>query len=139
MEINVGKADDLDKVISLHKKLFNEDNKTFFENLKNKDYYKTFVATHNGKVVAYCIISLIAGEAELINIGTLEEYRGKGVAHKLLMHVINNTEAQTMFLEVSDINKSAIGLYNKCGFVEYAIRKKYYGDSDAILMKKQMK
>ena len=139
MEIKIDFAHDLDSVILIHKQLFNENNSLFFENLKTKDYYKTFVATHNDRVIAYCIISLIAGEAELINIGTLPEYRGNGIAYKLLMFVLGNIEAEAVFLEVSNINNAAIELYKKCGFEEFAVRKKYYGNSDAILMRKLKK
>jgi hypothetical protein len=36
---------------------------------------------------------------------------------------------------VSRINQKAISLYDKFGFKEYAVRKNYYGENDAILMK----
>lgn len=128
----------MQQVIQLHKKLFNEDNQSFFNSIKTREYYKTFVATHNNQAVAYCIISVIAGEAEIINIGTLQEYRGAGIASNLLQFALNNIQADVVFLEVSTTNEPAIKLYKKCGFVEYSIRKNYYGHTDAILMKKQM-
>ena len=75
MEIKYSKALDLQPVIELHKQLFNEDNQSFFNSIQTRDYYKTFIATHKSIAVAYCIISEIAGEAEIINIGTIKEYR----------------------------------------------------------------
>ena len=36
----------------------------------------------------------------------------------------------------TESNNAAINLYKKCGFVEINRRKKYYGDEDAIVMKK---
>ena len=137
MEINIEKATDFEKVISLHKQIFHEDNKSFFESIQTRDYYITFVATHNNLPVAYCIISEIAGEAEIINIGTLMQYRKEGIAARLLEYAIESIQSKTIFLEVSHTNESAIKLYKKCGFIEYGRRKKYYGDTDAILMKKQ--
>lgn len=138
MEIKYEKSSDFQKVIELHKQIFNEDNQSFFESIQTREYYKTFVATHLQSPVAYCIISIIAGEAEIINIGTSPRYRHNGIATKLLEFALNNVGAQVAYLEVSNTNLSAIGLYKKCEFVEYGIRKKYYGTSDAILMKKQM-
>lgn len=138
MEIKYSSVTNLDSVIELHKKLFDEDNQSFFNSIKTRDYYKTFVATQNKQTIAYCIISVIAGEAEIINIGTLLQYRKMGVAHNLLNYALKHINASVVFLEVSNTNLPAIGLYNKCGFTQYGIRKKYYGHSDAILMKKQM-
>lgn len=127
----------MQEVISLHKQLFLEDNQSFFESIQTRNYYKTFVASHNGVLIAYCIVSVIAGEAEIINIGTKKEYRHFGVATNLLNFVVSNIDANEIFLEVSHTNEPAIGLYKKCGFIEYGRRKNYYGNSDAILMKKQ--
>lgn len=138
MEIKYHLATNLDPIIRLHKQIFNEDNKSFFESIQTRDYYKTFVATHLQTPIAYCIISLIAGEAEIINIGTTPQYRHMGIASNLLNYALSHIGAEVVFLEVSHTNASAIGLYKKCGFIEYGIRKKYYGTSDAILMKKQM-
>ncbi len=137
MEINFEKATRLDAVIELHKKIFEEDNKSFFESIQSRPYYKTFVASHNEELVAYCIISEIADQAELINIGTRQDFRNQNIASQLLSFAVNNIDAKEVFLEVSTTNTHAIKLYQKCGFVEYGIRKKYYGDTDAILMKLQ--
>lgn len=137
MEIKYEKCTNLAKVIELHKQIFHEDNQSFFESIQTRKYYKTFVATHLQSPVAYCIISVIAGEAEIINIGTSPKYRHQKIATNLLKFALDNIDAQVVFLEVSHTNLSAIELYKKCGFVEYGIRKKYYGTSDAILMKRQ--
>lgn len=138
MEIKYQRAIEIDPVIQLHKELFQEDNQSFFESIKSRDYYKTFVATHLGEPVAYCIISVIVGEAEIINIGTKSAYRNLGIATKLLDYALKNSQASVVFLEVSNTNVPAINLYKQIGFQEYGVRKKYYGTSDAILMKKQM-
>ena len=137
MEIKCKETKDVEQIVSLHKQIFCEDNKLFFENLKEKKYYRMFVATHNNQSIAYCIMSEIDDQAEIINIGTLKEYRGNGVAKQLLNCAINLLEAKELFLEVATQNKSGIALYKACGFVEIGRRKKYYGDDDAIVMKKQ--
>ena len=125
---------DFDQVISLHKNIFHEDNQTFFDNLKTKDYYKTFVISQNQRIIAYCIMSIIAGEAELINIATDVDFRNCGYAKKLLEYSIEHVNANKIFLEVSTDNTNAIKLYNSVGFKQIYIRKNYYGDKDAIIM-----
>lgn len=137
MEISYGECKDYNSVINLHKQIFSEDNQSFFDSIKTKPYYKTFTAEHNNRVVAYCIITEIAGEAELINIGVDKGYLRRGIAYNLLNYVICNLKSNVMFLEVSTNNLAAINLYKKCGFNQYSIRKNYYGQSDAILMKLQ--
>ena len=136
MEIKFKRTQNFADVINLHKQIFNEDNKSFFNSIQSKDHYKTFEATHNNKLIAYCIISDIGGEAEVINIATICEFRNQNIATKLLDYATDNINAKTVYLEVSHTNQPAINLYKKCGFKEYGIRKKYYGDTDAILMKK---
>ena len=123
-------------MISIHRQIFKEDNKTFFENLKTKEYYHTFVAEQNSQVVAYCIISEIMGDAEIINIATLDGYRQKGIAKNLLNFALENINYTKCFLEVATKNIGAINLYKACGFIEISRRQKYYGDDDAIIMQK---
>ena len=122
------------EIIALHKEVFKEDNASFFDALVTKPYYHIFAATQNDELVAYCIIMLIDCEAEIINIATKPEFRGLGIAAKLLQHVITNTKADKFFLEVNVNNAAAITLYKKCGFVPIGIRKNYYPDGDALNM-----
>ena len=136
MEFKFFEAKKFDDVIALHKKVFHENNKEFFHNLKNKPYYKTFVATQGNTLVAYCIMSEILGEAELINIATDAAFRNMGVAKKLLSFALEKIDAHTCFLEVSTANDAAIKLYKSVGFEQISIRKKYYGEFDAIVMKR---
>ena len=67
-----------------------------------------------------------------------EKYRNKGIATKLILEIEkihNNIENIT--LEVKKSNCVAINFYRKNGFKEVAIRKKYYGNEDGILMIKE--
>ena len=38
----------------------------------------------------------------------------------------------------NNINQVAINLYNLFDFKSYSVRKNYYGDNDAILMRKDL-
>ena len=41
-------------------------------------------AAKDGEVVAYCSFLSVAGETQVINVATLPEHRGKGIAHALM-------------------------------------------------------
>ncbi len=137
MEISYQVCDDPNFIWELHTSYFKENNDSFLFNLKTKPYYKIFTATQKGVLIAYCIITEIAGEAEIINIATKMEFTNLGIAKSLLKFVINSTWCNSLFLEVSDNNLPAIKLYQSCGFTKIGLRKNYYGDSDAILMEFQ--
>lgn len=84
-------------------------------------------------------------EAEIIDIGTKPDMRGKGLATKILNKTITKLKGKgirTLFLEVAEDNKTAIELYTNAGFEKYNIRKGYYNIGgnrlDAILMKKSI-
>ncbi len=70
------------------------------------------------------------------------DYRGRKVAHQLLDHLIAYAKTQVVQLHcgVKLINSSAIALYEKCGFVRYAIEPRtikvgdiYYDDTWMVI------
>lgn len=81
---------------------------------------------------AYMIYTEVLNEAEIIFIAVDKDYKRKGLATEL----VNSLEGQ-VFLDVNENNHGAINFYKACGFREYARRKNYYPDGDAILMKRE--
>ena len=116
---------------------FNDGNTTFFG------------AQESDGLVGYIAVSYCCGEAELLKICVLPEFRRYGNAEKLFNAAFDNLveihgeEFEKMILEVAADNFSAKKLYEKCGFRELATRKGYYRDAnkaiDAILMIKTVK
>ena len=91
--------------------------------------------------LGYLDFSIIYDRMEIDNLFVKEEYRGLGIATKLMSHVISiaiETRMINITLEVRSDNKKAIYLYNKYGFKQVAIRKNYYIDVDGILMEKEL-
>jgi ribosomal-protein-alanine N-acetyltransferase len=90
-------------------------------------------------VVGYCIISVVAGEAHIMNISVSPDFQRQGAGRKMLLHLIEfaRPRAEKLFLEVRPSNPGAIHLYRKTGFREIGIRKNYYpaksGREDAIM------
>lgn len=88
-------------------------------------------------LVGYTVFWVVHGEAHILNIAIHPEYRGRGLAKCLLravLDVMKRRMVYEVFLEVRVSNKTAISLYKRFGFREAFIRKKYYGDEDAIVM-----
>ena len=66
-----------------------------------------------------------------------KSYRGKHLSSILMKYLITycvENNIKKIHLEVSSKNKIAINLYTKFGFTQVGLRKKYYKNSDAILM-----
>lgn len=99
------------------------------------------VACLNGQVVGHAVLTVAAGEANLLNICIQRDSQGYGLGrvfmHQLIEHV-GKLGARTMFLEVRPSNKVAIALYLSLGFVQVGLRKDYYqgmhGREDAQVM-----
>lgn len=91
-----------------------------------------------GQLAGYLCSWLICGEIEIHNLATLPQFRRRGLAGKLLHHLLGRCPAGTLekvLLEVRVSNVGAIALYRDFGFTDSAVRKSYYADGeDALLM-----
>ncbi len=92
----------------------------------------------DGKIVAYIIAGFSNWEAEIFTIGVDVEYRRQGLAKELLLALkqfCQETQKESLFLEVRKSNLSAQKLYSGFGFKQVAVRRKYYENTeDAIIM-----
>lgn len=94
-------------------------------------------------VVAFLVASHHAPEWELENIVVAPESRGKGIATQLMRALLvraQNTNSESVFLEVRESNSAARSLYEKLGFQQTGRRKSYYANpiEDAILYSKSL-
>lgn len=103
--------------------------------LEVNPYGHFIVYKKNDIIIGYLYYSLIYDRIEINQIEVLEEGRRKGIASKLMEHLIKNNLSIT--LEVKKTNISAINLYKKYGFIEVAVRRGYYNGVDGILMEKR--
>ena len=104
---------------------------------KNTTY---IVAKENNEVVGFAGISTCLDEATLNNIVVKKSHRNRGIGGELLESLIelcSELSMKTFTLEVDTENEPAIHLYEKFGFKNLGIRKKYYNNSrDALIMTK---
>lgn len=95
----------------------------------------------NTSLIGYGVMSVIAGEAQILNICIDPDMQGQGLGRRLLRHLIaeaGRQSADTMFLEVRASNQAAFSLYDSAGFNEIGQRRGYYpakdGREDALVL-----
>ncbi|MEA3333078.1 MAG: ribosomal protein S18-alanine N-acetyltransferase [Pseudomonadota bacterium] len=91
----------------------------------------------------YICYKIIPPEAELLRIAARSECRRQGIAQALLdemFRLLQLREVTTVYLEVSETNRSAITLYEKSGFSVTGSRSRYYdhGTTAALLLQRQL-
>ena len=101
------------------------------------------VDTQSGAVAAYGGVIVVADEAQILNIATHPDHRGKGLARHVLNNIIDYSKvngASFITLEVRESNTVAIGLYISSGFCEVGRLKNYYKhpSEDALILKREI-
>ena len=98
------------------------------------------VAKENNEIVGFAGMMIFMDEATLNNIVVKKSCRGRGIGGELLealIEVCADLNMKSFTLEVNVSNIPAIKLYEKFGFQNLGIRKKYYNNSqDAYIMTK---
>lgn len=98
------------------------------------------VAKENNEIVGFAGMMVFMDEATLNNIVVKKSCRGRGIGGELLEALIEicaDLNLKTFTLEVNTSNTPAFKLYEKFGFQNLGIRKKYYNNSqDAYIMTK---
>jgi len=94
---------------------------------------------HMSPIFAYGGYWLLDHEAHIMTIATHPECRRQQLGEWMLLEMLARARAsgvQQATLEVRANNRAAISLYNKTGFVEVGLRKRYYRDNneDALLL-----
>lgn len=99
---------------------------------KDEDVYGYY---DNDKLVGFIHILKTFECLEIINVVVDTDYRKKGIATKLIDYLNEcYDDVEYILLEVNEKNSNAINLYNKLGFNVINVRKKYYGNDDALVM-----
>jgi ribosomal-protein-alanine N-acetyltransferase len=96
-----------------------------------------------GDMAGYGIMSVGAGEAHILNVCIREEYRCRGLARKMLLHLMDRARVAGMreaYLEVRPSNTAAGRLYRSLGFEQVGVRRGYYqaavGREDASVLRR---
>ena len=102
--------------------------------------YCSWVVSVADDLVGYCIMSVAAGEAHILNICIDPDWQCKGLGRRMMGQMIRlatERDTDTLFLEVRASNRQAIALYESLGFNEIHVRRDYYpvakGKEDALV------
>jgi ribosomal-protein-alanine N-acetyltransferase len=97
--------------------------------------YDAFVAVCDECIVGFCLMSIAANEAHILNFAVLPDYQGHGIGRSLLNQLLTVADRQRvsrLFLEVRPDNQAAISLYKSADFIQVGLRKGYYPSPDGV-------
>lgn len=133
-------SDDVTNIKKLEKAfphLYNENQ--ISNEFKNNPYTKYLIYINEKKeIIGFIRYDDIYERFEISYFEVLEKERNQGIGSKILEELIRiakNKKIENITLEVRETNKTAIKVYKKYNFISIAIRKKYYGTENGILMK----
>ena len=103
--------------------------------------YCCWVYALDERVLGYGVMSVVVGEAHILNACIHPEFQGQGLGRRLLQRLLTlarQHRADTAFLEVRASNRAALHLYQDLGFNEIGLRRAYYpgktGREDAVVL-----
>lgn len=136
----------LGQILELEQLCFPEDPWTrqmFESELTNRiSVYLVAVDLESNLVAGYAGVWLMYDIGNITNVAIRPEYRGEGLAMKLielLTAVCREKGMSGMTLEVRKGNLPAQSLYRKLGFLPCGERKRYYqNQEDAIIMSREL-
>ena len=142
IEVKLMTLDDLETIKDILASDFDEfwNYNVFKEELQSENS-KYLVAKLNNEIIGFAGIKIIIDKADIMNIVTKKTYRNQGIGTLLLNEIISlcqKLNLSSISLEVNEINKSAIHIYENMSFEKVGTRKKYYNSSNAILMSKNL-
>jgi len=139
--------DHLESLLELEEQCFSTDrlSRRSMRRFLISEHSVFLVALQQGRCIGYALIIFHRGTrlARLYSIAVGSQWRGQGIASKLLIQ--GETEAQRrgafyFRLEVNNTNEKAISLYHSLGFREFGLLQDYYDDhSDALRMQKRIR
>lgn len=110
-----------------------------FADLLKYPYCTCLVALSEDVPIACAVFRNLAGEGNIDNVVVARDFRGRGVAQRLLGELLLRGEEEgirAFTLEVRAGNAAAIHVYEKLGFVSEGIRPGFYERpaEDAVIM-----
>ena len=110
-----------------------------FEGELAREWARIDVARSGPRIVAFCNYWLVTTELHILAIATHPDFRARGIAGRLLAHILEiarQTGCSLATLEVRRSNVAAIALYERAGFSTVHVRSRYYQDDneDALVM-----
>lgn len=141
--IILAKKEHLSRIAHLEKEIFSEPcSENGLEIFLNENNFCT-LALEDGVPVSYCTVVTVLDEAQIINVATSSDFRGRGYAKAVLEGVFEECKKRGISfisLEVRESNLPAISLYQSLGFTTEGKRKDFYKNprENALVMIKNL-
>ena len=106
-----------------------------FADLIVKPHHRIYALLAADTVASFIVLSVAAGEGEILTLATDPAQQKQGHARALLDHVIaalRAENAEALYLEVAVDNAAALALYQGCEFVRAGLRKAYYSRKSGV-------
>lgn len=138
--------EDLDTVMDIEQRAYEFPwTEGIFRDCLRVGYVCELLASAEGAVLGYGVMSVAAGECHLLNLCINPAYQRRGLGRWLLNHFIQQARARganVALLEVRVSNRAAYRLYQGLGFDEIGMRKDYYparkGREDALILAREL-
>jgi ribosomal-protein-alanine N-acetyltransferase len=133
---------DIDAILAIEEASFTNPwtRAMYLAELENPDVSYCFLAKDQGGAVAgFCSFWRVLDELHINNLAVSPEYRRRGVASALLVHILREGAtrgATRATLEVRRSNEQARALYERFGFAVAGVRRGYYTNprEDALVL-----
>ncbi|RPI96246.1 MAG: ribosomal-protein-alanine N-acetyltransferase [Spirochaetales bacterium] len=140
MKIRYALHSDLDTVCSLENEWMKSPwTRTGLENELSNSFSRFVVIETEDAIAGYAVAWEVGGEIQLNRIVVRGDQRRRGFGRALLDHLLRDLrppDAARVLLEVRAQDEAARSFYRAMGFIETGLRKRYYGDDDAVLMER---
>lgn len=113
--------------------------RAFFEEAAKPSAILLALLDEREEPAGFLLAQRVLDEAELAKIAVCPELRRQGMGDALLSALMILLGADvTVYLEVRQSNRAAVQLYEKHGFVQAGLRKRYYHDPEesAVIMRR---
>lgn len=146
MRIRRAKMQDLNALLSLSDSSDNAGrwNATHYQTVlqaAKKDHLNLVMVGDDKSVIAFLVARVTTDEWDIENIVVASQHRRKGIAARLLHHLLDaalKQKVKAVLLEVRESNEAARSLYEREGFVIAGRRKQYYSrpEEDAVILRR---
>lgn len=96
----------------------------------------------DGEIVGYAGLAAAGDQADVQTIAVLHDHQSRGIGGAMLTELLGEARrrgAREIFLEVRSDNPRAKAVYERFGFEEIGLRRRYYDDgTDAVMMRRKL-
>ncbi|MFI6505233.1 ribosomal protein S18-alanine N-acetyltransferase [Nonomuraea typhae] len=94
------------------------------------------------RIVGYAGLAAAGDQADVQTIAVLHDHQSRGIGSAMLTELLGEARrrgAREIFLEVRSDNPRAKAVYERFGFEEIGVRRRYYDDgTDAVMMRRKL-